>query len=723
LAFRGYLLFRATLVALTFFALTSSTSLFAPAAHAVNGGGDTLYVNQYSPNASSTPGCEDPDFTEIGSDFPTPTGAVGAASSDDTIFICGSPDADSDPYTPGEGAAGVLVGSKDLTFEGDGPELSIVDGQNGRTPFYAFGAGAYLNFDSLTVRNGSGAVDGAGVDAVGRDVNVENVNFIDNTALSGDGGAILAGQVIVNGSTFRGNSAPAGVAGAIAAVGNITAQSSDFVENSAKTWGGALSAGAGVAITDSTFTDNAVFSDNAVPDSGFGGAVYAQYVPSTIEGSTFTDNSANFENPERESFGGAVRIFAAPLSVANSTFTGNEAVADPAISGSDDVTLVSVTSSGNVGFSQIRSGGTLEIGNSIIDEAGEACVAPDPEPDGPPTKVNLGGNVISNTTDADCNVFAPDGDPDNKVEPSTIELQPLADNGGSTETMALGLGSVARTSAGVNLLGADPKDQRGLERPETEQSSGAYQLTTRQLTLTKAGGGTGTVTSSPTGIECGPNCSDQSAQFAQNPPFTTVTLTATPAPGSLFTGWSDACSGNAPTCQVGLTQAREVTAEFVVEPPPIPPLPPFGPKLKVSFSSPSKVTAGNRFSTRVTVANRAKSSNGSARVNGNSPTSATGLTSCLRLPPTVVAVRAKGAKATGGRLCWSRAKLAAGKKVSYPARLRLTRSAGASRKARSATLRASVTASNTTGETFEASGEKTFRITPAKPRKPKPVTG
>jgi Tol biopolymer transport system component len=76
------------------------------------------------------------------------------------------------------------------------------------------------------------------------------------------------------------------------------------------------------------------------------------------------------------------------------------------------------------------------------------------------------------------------------------------------------------------------------------------------LTTNKAGTGTGTVTSSPPGINCGDTCS---ASFASG---TAVTLTATPAAGSTFGGWSgDADCGDG---AVTLTAARTCTATFTV---------------------------------------------------------------------------------------------------------------------------------------------------------------
>ncbi|WP_158531632.1 MULTISPECIES: hypothetical protein [unclassified Meiothermus] len=79
------------------------------------------------------------------------------------------------------------------------------------------------------------------------------------------------------------------------------------------------------------------------------------------------------------------------------------------------------------------------------------------------------------------------------------------------------------------------------------------------LTLSKNGTGSGTVTSSPSGINCGATCS---ANFAQG---TTVTLTATPASGSSFAGWSGACTGTG-TCSVTMDAAKSVTATFNTAP-------------------------------------------------------------------------------------------------------------------------------------------------------------
>lgn len=79
------------------------------------------------------------------------------------------------------------------------------------------------------------------------------------------------------------------------------------------------------------------------------------------------------------------------------------------------------------------------------------------------------------------------------------------------------------------------------------------------LSITKAGTGSGTVTSSPAGMQCPPTCSTPFPQ-GQN-----VMLSATATNGSTFVGWSgEGCSGTG-MCTVSMTQARSVTATFTLQ--------------------------------------------------------------------------------------------------------------------------------------------------------------
>jgi hypothetical protein len=72
--------------------------------------------------------------------------------------------------------------------------------------------------------------------------------------------------------------------------------------------------------------------------------------------------------------------------------------------------------------------------------------------------------------------------------------------------------------------------------------------------------GQGSVTSDPTGIQCGNACN---ASFAAS---TNVTLTAAPAQGQVLSGWGGACSGQGSTCSVTMTSALNVTASFAAAP-------------------------------------------------------------------------------------------------------------------------------------------------------------
>lgn len=80
------------------------------------------------------------------------------------------------------------------------------------------------------------------------------------------------------------------------------------------------------------------------------------------------------------------------------------------------------------------------------------------------------------------------------------------------------------------------------------------------LTVSRDGSGSGAVTSDPAGIDCGSDCEES---FVQG---TVVTLTATPDGGSVFSGWSGACSGSDPTCQVTVEFGTSVTATFDTAP-------------------------------------------------------------------------------------------------------------------------------------------------------------
>jgi len=90
-----------------------------------------------------------------------------------------------------------------------------------------------------------------------------------------------------------------------------------------------------------------------------------------------------------------------------------------------------------------------------------------------------------------------------------------------------------------------------------------------QVSVSKDGDGSGTVVSSPPGIECGDQANHCTASFAQRTP---ITLTAKPsAAGSIFAGWSvasgsaSACSGSKDNCRFILIADTVANAHFTQE--------------------------------------------------------------------------------------------------------------------------------------------------------------
>jgi hypothetical protein len=94
----------------------------------------------------------------------------------------------------------------------------------------------------------------------------------------------------------------------------------------------------------------------------------------------------------------------------------------------------------------------------------------------------------------------------------------------------------------------------------TTTVTATFTLNRYTLSVTRTGNGTGRVTSLPPGVDCGSDCSEAYGHG------TTVTLTAGPALGSVFAGWSGSgCSGS-DACTVTLTAAASVTATFNLAP-------------------------------------------------------------------------------------------------------------------------------------------------------------
>ncbi|MBL8923679.1 MAG: hypothetical protein JNJ54_32795 [Myxococcaceae bacterium] len=149
---------------------------------------------------------------------------------------------------------------------------------------------------------------------------------------------------------------------------------------------------------------------------------------------------------------------------------------------------------------------------------------------------NATGRVTSTPAGIDCGADCSESYPQNQV----VIL---------TATPDMGARFLGWTGGGCS--GAGPCTMT-LTASVTVTAAFAFEHT---LVVTRAGSGSGVVTSTPAGIDCGTDCTE--AYVAG----TTVTLSASPNPGSTFAGWSGACSGTGP-CTVTVTTAMMVTATF-----------------------------------------------------------------------------------------------------------------------------------------------------------------
>ena len=344
---------------------------------------------------------------------------------------------------------------------------------------------AELVVQRLTIRDGRAKESGAGVHLPWYgSLTAVDVRFEDNhcTSTAGEvgGGGVFAGgleSAVFSGCTFVGNSASNG-GGLFNRGSDLTVVDCGFEDNAATSSAssGQFGNGGGIYIDGMNYDDpgdlflcgsvfennratqhgSAVFSyfyegshslvracvfrENHFDDSPTGGAggFYHQAVDLQMDGCTFADNRSDqhaaglfissgssatltnctFSGNQVPEVGAALFDGASPVDIVNCTFTGNDADYAPAIFKGDEATV------------SLRN--TLFENNTTPNQySALACTEP---------LVDLGGNVQwpeekpsgnADTACADGVLFA---DP---------LLEPLADNGGTVPTCALGAGSPA----------------------------------------------------------------------------------------------------------------------------------------------------------------------------------------------------------------------------------------------------------------------------------------
>jgi len=197
----------------------------------------------------------------------------------------------------------------------DGFTISEGNARGGFCPGNGCGGGVSIDAASptlahLVVRDNTAKSRGGGIDVNQGDLLIEDVAFVDNTAVSGGGMCVYQGSVILTDTQFSGNTADSG-GGLRNDQGVVTLTLTSLLSNTAQNAGGGVSnvGGAALFISDGTFISNTAAS---------GGAIANYTSTARILTSVFTENIASAR-------GGAIDKRAASLVVISSTFSANAA--------------------------------------------------------------------------------------------------------------------------------------------------------------------------------------------------------------------------------------------------------------------------------------------------------------------------------------------------------------------------------------------------------------
>ena len=244
----------------------------------------------------------------------------------------------------------------------------------------------------------------------------------------------------------------------------------------------------GAVLNYGTLNVSQVTFDRNQANNGAGAAIANRGATSilTVDRSTFTNQSTPFTGGITN-WGNAV--------VSNSTFVNNGRASILNVAGATmDVVNSTFTATGS-GRPHLRDdGGTLTLRNSIVGNPAASPVVDACE-----------GTIIADSfnlaTDGTCGGAT-------TVTAAQLDLQPLADNGGPTETVGLGLSSVAIDAGDDTVCSAAPVggvDQRGLGRPFGPScDSGAFEAITPTFTNLTPDAAWGDPANWSTGVVPGP---------------------------------------------------------------------------------------------------------------------------------------------------------------------------------------------------------------------------
>jgi CSLREA domain-containing protein len=410
-------------------------------------------------------------------------------------------------------ATGDLDILDDLTINGAGAATTIVDGGALDRVFQVFdGVTAVLN--GITIRNGSGVLQGGGVWSTGNNLTLNGCVVTGNQS-TGEGGGVYASTVTLTnttisnnktgslgagvwadnltmtGSMVSGNQIPFGNGGGLYVVSDTTVSGSVITNNASGNRGGGIYITGGESLQTVSITDTTISNNTAIDDGGgLGGGLY---------------------------IGGA-----AAVTVSRCTLGGNTSDdSGGGIANFDTLTLVNSTVNGNTTSGGGAGGGIFSNGNLTVISSTVASNSPDGIGNSPLGTATMAKTIVANNktgctgtiTDGGSNLQFPGATCGSNIPSADPLLGTLANNGGPTQTQALLPGSPALNAAGNCPPPAT--DQRGVSRPQGSACEiGAFEcqtgecgvvcptITLSPATLSGANVGTTysqTITASPAG--------------------------------------------------------------------------------------------------------------------------------------------------------------------------------------------------------------------------------
>lgn len=457
-------------------------------------------------------------------------------------------------------------------------EMSINEADNeGGGLYYYYGMGymRHMLFEGNLAEHGGGLYTGEAA------TDIRHAVFRNNTA-TGEGGGIdyyFYGGHILADSVIEGNTAEEGGGFFTDDEPTIFLERVTIANNTANDGGGihgelngtsliellnvtlsgneALARGGAIYTQNPLFINYSTLVDNGAVTSG-GGVYLDSNAPVVIQNSIVGDNRVNGDNNAVTAncdYGNS-----APASNGHNVFSdgGCNPMADDTIVSADDIIGLVVGALANNGGPTLPGGATLDthalVTLSVAIDAGESLLCPATDARGIARPMNLlcdmgayegevfeltvalGGNGSGSVSGDGINCG---GDcTESYFENRVVNLVPSADAG---STFSGWSGDCGGTGACVVTM--------------SEARTVTVNFTLEQYALTVTVVGEGGVVSDPAGINCPTDCDET---YNYNTP---VTLTANPAPGSTFTGWSGACSGTG-SCVVTLSEAQNVIATF-----------------------------------------------------------------------------------------------------------------------------------------------------------------